>query len=393
MVKVLRINSKGIVMTEMKFISEIDSVDDPIAFQEHFYAKGWTDGLPVVPPIPGRVAEFLEYSGYQPSDVITVVPTRNRTITAEKVAINCVMAGCLPEYMPVVVAALEAMSEPYFAFHASITSTGGSAPFMVVNGPIRHQLEMNSDVNVLGPGNRANSTIGRAMRLIFINVADARPGILDKSTQGHGGKYSFCMAEAEEVSPWEPFHVEAGYSKDTSTVTVFAAEGPHSIQNHTSGEPEELMLCMSKELASIGAFSLGQSGLIISPEHAGIIAKSGWSKAKIKEFIYEKTAVSLADLKRYGKVGVDEIFGSEKQESKKKRRLRPGDERFLEMTRMMTGKLTEADESVMIPRGISPDDILMVVAGGLAGGHSAFVPSWSRTRASLFQTKVIKQPK
>jgi len=296
---------RGNVMTEMKFISEIDSVEDPIAFQEHFYAKGWTDGLPVVPPTPKRVAEFLAYSGYDPSDVITVIPTRNRTVTAEKVAINCVMAGCLPEYMPVVIAVLEAMSERYFAFHASITSTGGSAQFIVVNGPIRHQLGMNSDVNVLGPGNRANSTIGRAMRLIIINVADARPGILDKSTQGHGGKYSFCIAEAEEVSPWEPFQVEAGFSKETSTVTVFAAEGPHSIQNHTSGDPEELMLSISKGIADIGTFSLGQSGLILSPEHAQIIAKSGWSKKKIKEFIYENTAVSLADLKRYGKVGVD----------------------------------------------------------------------------------------
>jgi len=376
-------------LVEYQLKSEIGSVEDPIAFQEYFYKQGWTDGLPVVPPTPERVSQFLDYVELKPDDVITVIPTRSREINAEKLAINCVMAGCLPEYMPVVIAVLEAMSVPSFAFHASITSTGGSAQFVVVNGPIRDQLAMNSDANVLGPGNRANSTIGRALRLIMMNVAGAKPGVLDKSTQGHGGKYSFCFAEAEEISPWEPFHVEAGFSTDESTVTVFAAEAPHSIQNHLSGDPQELMLCIAKEMASIGAFSLGQSGLILSPEHAGIIAKSGWSKKNVKEFIFENATLSLADLKRYGKVGIKEIdisADSQKRDWPK----RPGDEFLIEKTLMMEGPLSEGDESIFIPRGLKPDDILMVVAGGLAGGHSAFVPSWSRARASLFQTKSIK---
>jgi len=376
-------------LVEYTFKSEIGSVEDPIDFQEHFYKQGWTDGLPVVPPTPERVAQFLEYVAVEPDHVIAIIPTRNRQITAEKVAINCVMAGCLPEYMPVVIAVLEAMSVPAFAFHASITSTGGSAQFIVVNGPIHDQLAMNSDVNVLGPGNRANSTIGRALRLIILNVAGAKPGVLDKSTQGHGGKYSFCIAEAEENSPWEPFHVENGFSKDDSTVAVFAAEAPHSIQNHLSGDPEELMLCIAKEMASVGAFSLGQSGLILSPEHAGIIAKSGWSKKKVKEFIFENMTLSLADLKRYGKVGVKEIDVL-KDNKVKDWPKRPGDELMIKKALKIEGPLKEEDESVLVQRGISPEDILMVVAGGMAGGHSAFVPSWSRGRASLFQTKSIK---
>ena len=378
-------------MADIIFKSEVGTADDPIAFQEYFYERGWTDGLPVVPPTPERVSQFLEYVGLEPDHVISTIPTRNRQITTEKVAINCVMAGCLPEFMPVVIAILEAMSIPDFAFHASITSTGGSAQFIVVNGPIRDQLAMNSDTNVLGPGNRANSTIGRALRLIIMNIAGAKPGVLDKSTQGHGGKYSFCMAEAEENSPWEPFHVENGFSKNESTVTVFAAEAPHSIQNHLSGDPGELMLCIAKEMASMGAFSLGQSGLILSPEHAGIIAKSGWSKKKIKEFIFENTTLSLADLKRYGKIGVKELDVL-KDDDVKDWPKRPGDEQLIEKTIRMEGPLMESDESIMIQRGLFPEDILMVVAGGMAGGHSAFVPSWSRGRASLFQTKLIKLP-
>jgi hypothetical protein len=338
-----------------EFFSEIEEAEDPIALQELFYERGWTDGLPIVPPIPERVAEFLECSGYQPRDVITVIPTRNRAITAEKVAINCVMAGCLPSYMPAVIAILQAMAEPAYLFHASITSTGGSAQFVVVNGPIRHELNMNSGVNVFGPGNRPNSTIGRAVRLIIINVAGAVPGVLDKSTQGHAGKYSFTIAENEESSPWEPLNVEWGLD-EFSTVTVHAAESPHGIQNHHSGDPEELLTCIAREVASIGGFSQGQSAVVLSPEHARIIAKGGFNKKQVKQFLYEHSGHTKADLKRWGKIN---------------------------------GQVLEGDEDKLVKRGFGPDDILLVVAGGEAGGHSAFIPSWSRNRASHFQMKPI----
>lgn len=343
-------------MAAYRFASETGEAEDYFALQEHFFAMGWTDGLPIVPPTPERVAEFLEASGTQPSDIIAVIPTRNRVITAEKVAINCVMAGCLPSYMPVVIAVLQAMAEPAYNFHGSITSTGGSAQFIVVNGPIRRELDMNSGVNVFGPGNRANATVGRAVRLILINVAGAHPGTLDKSTQGHPGKYTFCIAEAEEISPWEPLHVELGYEPGLSTVTVFAAESPRGIQNHLSGNPQELLACIAREMAGIGAFSPGQSGLVLSPEHARIIAKSGWRKRQVKEFLYEHATQTMADLKRLGKI---------------------------------EGPIVAGDETKLVHRGLNPDDILLVVAGGEAGGHSAFISSWSRTRASHFQTKPI----
>ncbi len=380
-------------MKAYTFASEIGEAGDPIALQEHFYASGWTDGLPIVPPTPERVAEFLETSGREPSDVIAVIPTRNRAITAEKVAINCVMAGCLPEYMPVVIAVLEAMAEKAYNLHGSITSTGGSAQFIVVNGPLRKTLSMNSDVNVFGPGNRANSTIGRAVRLIIINVAGAVPGVLDKSTQGHGGKYSYCIAEAEEISPWEPLHVERGFDRNTSTVTVFAAESGHGIQNHVSNDPEMLLQCMAREMASIGGFSLGQSALVISPEHARIIAKAGLSKKEVKQVLFTHAVQTKADLIKYGKVasgGDDFFYTKETDETLLQNGLSP--DRLLKLREY--GRLWAAgnaeDENVRINRGLSPEDILLVVAGGAAGGHSAFIPSWSRARASIFQTKPVR---
>ena len=379
-------------MRKYEFVSEVGEAEDPIALQELFYENGWTDGLPVVPPTPDRVSAFLETSGRNPSDIITIIPTRNRTLTAEKVAINCVMAGCLPAYMPVVIAVLESMAEDAYRFHASITSTGGAAPFVVVNGPIRNELLMNSDANVMGPGNRANATIGRAIRLIIMNVAGAQPGILDKSTQGHPGKYSFCIAEAEEISPWEPFHVEQGFDAATSTVTVFAAESAHGIQNHLSGDPEELLLCIAREVASVGGFSFGQCALVLAPEHANIIAQSGWDKKTVKQFLFDHATQSIADLKRFGKLapnGEDLFLFEGAEESLVNAGVSPDD---IAKILALGSRISEGDdETLLISRGLGPDDILMVVAGGAAGGHSAFIPSWSRARASIFQTKPIQR--
>jgi hypothetical protein len=377
---------------EHRFRSEIREAEDILALQEYFFAQGWTDGLPVVPPVPERVGEFLDQSELRPDDVICIIPTRNRAITAEKVAINCVMAGCRPEYMPVVVAVLQAMAEPQYLFHASITSTGGAAPFVVVNGPIRNELGLNGGVNAFGPGNRANATIGRAVRLILINVAGARPGILDKSTQGHPGKFSFCIAELEEESPWEPYHVERGFHPSTSTVTVYAGESPHGIQNHESGEPEELLDCLAREIASIGGFTLGQSALVLSPEHAGVIAKSGWSKQQVKQYLFDNATQSLTDLRRFGKVGGDfpDRYDDPALERRLKEAGRPASEAAHYRNLARRAKAEDAN-NMKISRGFGPDDILMVVAGGAAGGHSAFIPSWSRERNSLFQIRAVER--
>ena len=338
----------------IKFQSGISECEDIFELQELFFNNGWTDGLPVVPPSPERVAEFIEVTGRPSDETIAVVPTRNRRITVEKAAINSVMAGCLPEYLPVVIAVLEAMAEPEFNFHGSITSTGGSAQLVIVNGPIRHHLGLNSGVNLFGPGNRANSTIGRAIRLVLINVCGAVPGILDKSTQGHGGKYSMVIAENEEDSPWNPLHVSRGFTAETSAVTVFAAEAPHNIQDHLSRTGEELLSSIAMEMASPGSWSGGQSAVVIAPEHLRLL--DGWSREQVKEFLFEHTVRSKAELRRAGKIEYDPQTG---------------------------------DDDQLLHRGRGPDDILLAAGGAEAGGNSCFIPSWSRGRLSLFVTRAI----
>ncbi len=323
---------------------------------EEYFERGWTDGLPVMPATEDTVRQFLAAADLEPGDVVLSEPTRRRTITAEAVAINAVLAGCRPEYMPVLVAALEAMGDPAFTLHGAITSTGGAATLVVVNGPIRHRLGFNAGGNVFGPGWRANATVGRAIRLITLNCLGAQPGVLDRSTQGHPGKYTYCIAELEEESPWAPLHVERGLSREMSAVTVFAAEGPHNILTHYGETAEAIVVTLADTMACLGSFSPGQSFIVLAPEHVKILARDGWTKAHIKDALYARARRSRADLKRAGK---------------------------------LAGAIEPGDEAQWVHRGSGPDDISIVVAGGGAGGHSAFIPSWSRYRNSLAVTRPI----
>src|ERR1700754_3715987 len=202
---------------------ELDALD----LQEEFFARGWTDGLPVVAPTPERVEAML---GELEGDVlIGYLPSRGRGVSIEKAAINAVMAGCRPEYFPVVVAALEAMFDPAFNLHTVLTSTGGAAPCAVVSGPIAAEIGMNARHNVFGPGNRANATIGRALRLVAMNVLGSKPGESDASSFGHPGKFTLCFAEDPPPAPWDPLHVQLGYFEQDTTVTVVPVEGPHQL--------------------------------------------------------------------------------------------------------------------------------------------------------------------
>ena len=324
---------------------------------EAYFERGWTDGLPVVPATEASVAPFLDAAGLAPDAVVLHEPVRRRTITAEKVAINAVLAGCRPEYMPVLLAALEAMADPAFTLHGAITSTGGSATLLVVNGPIRHALSLNSGANVFGPGRRANATIGRAIRLITLNCLGALPGVLDKSTQGHPGKYTYCIAENEEENPWTPLHVDRGFSRDTSTVTVYAAEGPHNALSHYGLTADAILVTIADTMACLGSFSPGESFVVLAPEHVQILARDGWTKPRIREGLYARARRTRADLKRGGK---------------------------------LAGAVEPGDEAQWVHRGHGPEDVHIVVAGGGAGGHSAFIPSWSRDRNSLAVTREIR---
>ena len=326
---------------------------------EACFERGWTDGLPVVPATEEAVRGFLAAAGRKPEDVALVETTRRRTISAEKIAINAVMAGCRPEYMPVILTALEAMADPTFTLHGAITSTGGSATLVVVNGPIRRRLGLNAGGNVFGPGWRPNATIGRAIRLITLNCLGALPGLLDRSTQGHPGKYTYCIAELEEENPWTPLHVDRGLPREASAVTVYAAEGPHNVLSHYGETAESVVVAMADTMAALGSFSPGESFVVLAPEHVQILARDGWTKPRLREALYARARRTRADLKRGGK---------------------------------LAGALEPGDESVWIHRGHGPEDIHLVVAGGGAGGHSAFIPSWSRDRNSLSVTKEIRIP-
>ena len=301
---------------------EVDSLHEAI---ELCYRRGWTDGLPVAPPTEERVMEFLQHCGRDPDDIIGVVPERQRTITAEKVAINAIMAGCLPAYAPVVVAAVEAICQPPFNLHGSQNSTGGSAMMVIVNGSAVDELKFGTGVNALAPASRANATVGRALRLVVMNVCGGRPGIFDKSTLGSPADYSFCVAENEHCVDWAPLHVERGLPGDVSAVTVFAAESPHQMSEGGLHEPEPLLDRIAAAMLQCGGRApwIGCFALVMCPEHARVIAGAGWSKRRACEYL--------------------------------------------------AGKVDTLE---------SADDLLLVVAGGEAGGFSAVVPPWAPGKSS-----------
>ncbi len=319
--------------------------DDLHTAIEAYHRRGWTDGFPVVPPTESRVADFLVAGGMDDDETVFELHERRRRVPAGKVALNAIMAGCLPEYMPVLLAALEAMADPEYNLHSSAASTGGAAPFMVVNGPARAEIGLNMAGNIFGPGHRANASIGRAIRLVLINCLGAVPHLLDRSTQGTPGKFSFTFAEYEEASPWEPLNVEKGFDPGQSTVALLASEGPHNIQNHY-GQGRGILDTAAHTMSGLGSLSDGQSFFVFAPEHAAHIAREFGDKKAVKEYLYENSGVPEALLHSTGKITTP-AWGD-----------RPG----------------------RVPHALSPSDIWIVVAGGEAGGHSSWIPSWSRRR-------------
>mgnify|MGYP007123659744 FL=1 len=335
----------------MSHAIEFESAEQAV---EAFYQKGWTDGLPVVPPTEEKVLAFLGAAGLAPDEILGAIPERNRVFTAEKVAINAVMAGCLPEYFPVVVAAVRGISRPEFGLHGVCASTAGSGILMVVNGPVANACGMNNGQNLMGPGNRANATIGRALRLVLYNLAGRE---FDRSTLGHPGKYTYCIGE-NETGLWKPLHVMRGFQKETSAVTLFAAEGPNQVQNHVALKPENILSTIADRMRALGSFNMGgdcECAVIICPEHYETLVKDGWTKEGVREFLYENACRPLADLKRGG----------------------------LNETPIEPG-----DEEKIVRAVSSPDHILLVMAGGGAGRFSACMPGWF----SRHMSKAVTEP-
>jgi hypothetical protein len=250
------------------------------------YARGWSDGLPLVPPTVERVARMLSATTLEPQEVVAVVPPDLVDCTVEKVAVNAVMAGCRPEYLPVVLAAVEGACTDEFNIHGVLATTWFSGPLVIVNGPVGRAIGMNSGVNALGQGNRANATIGRALQLVVRNVGGGRPGEVDRATLGTPGKYTFCFAEDEAGSPWEPLHVERGLSPETSAVTLFAAEGVRGVVDQLSRTAESLARSFAACLRTVAhpkSVIAWDAVLVVSPEHARVFREAGWSKKRLRK--------------------------------------------------------------------------------------------------------------
>ena len=319
-----------------------DTLENVFEFFDLYYENGWTDGLPVYPPTERRVASMLRFSDRAASDVVAIIPPRNGAATVEKIAINAVMAGCRPEYLPILITAVEAIVQAEYNLYGRQTTTHPGAHLLIVNGPIRKELDVNCRDNVFGQGWRANATLGRALRLILINVGGNKPGVTDMATHGHPGKYSYCMGEDEEGSPWDPLHVERGLAPQTSAVTVYCAEAPHNINDQVSKTPQMYLGSAASTMATLGGNGLyrsglrGEQGLVLTAESAQWVAEFGWSKHDVKTYLFEHARKPIRELRDRGAWG--------------KSPLPP--------------YISADDDDAMVPIVGRPEDIVVLVAGG-----------------------------
>jgi hypothetical protein len=329
-----------------------DTLDQVYDYFDEACAKGWTDGLPVFPPTASRVAAMLRYTDRKPDDVVGVVPPRNGAATVEKIAINAVMTGCPPECLPVLIAAVESMVQPIYNLYGRQTTTHPGAHLLIVNGPVRNELNVNCRQNVFGHGWRANATMGRALRLLMINVGGNQPGVTDMATHGHPGRYSYCIGEDEENSPWDPFHVERGLARETSAATVICAEAPHNINDMVSKTPWSYLGSAASTMAHLGGNAIyrsalkGEQMLVITAEAAQWLADKGWTKYDVKLYLFEKARQPIHAMRERG---------------------------GWEMSPWLKSVDTDDDNS-MVPIVGRPDDILILVAGG-HGRHMNFIPT------------------
>ena len=277
---------------------ELAALEDPF---EAMFERGWTDGLPVVPPTRERVLRMLSGTARDPQEIVAVVPPDLVPCTVEKVAVNAVLAGCLTEYLPVVLAAVEAACTDEFNMHGLLATTWFSGPVVIVNGPVRERVGMNWGVNALGQGNRANATIGRALQLVVRNVGGGRPGEVDRATLGNPGKYTFCFAEDEAGSPWEPLSVERGVALGVSAVTLFAGSGVQGVADQLSRTPESLSRSFAACLRAVAHPKQAlawDAVLVVSPDHGRVFREAGWSKTRLREELDGQLTLAGADVVR-----------------------------------------------------------------------------------------------
>ena len=335
----------------------IEVPDSFAAIQDYYEERGWTDGLPVVPATEELVLEMLGTFGEDPAHALGVIQPRNAPVTLEKIAVNAVMAGCRPEHFPVLVAAVRAIVQPEFNVAGCQATTGGAAPVIIVNGPVARQLSINGDTGCFGPGYRANATIGRALRLVIRNVAGLIPGEMDKATLATPGRYSFCFAENEARSPWEPRHVELGFAAGASTVTITAVRAVYPVMETTVATGHEVLHTLVESIKTVGFANYYQIGtgaqltLVVCPEHAAEMYAAGLAKADVREYIYQQARMPMHRLQGIAHYG----------------------------NRNWPAWIDEHDPDALVPVVRCADDVVVVVAGG-DGRHSAWLAGWGVTR-------------
>lgn len=325
----------------------------PLAAFAEAYRLGWTDGLPIIPPTEECVADMIVAAGRPPDEVIASLPPSNGAATTEKIAINAVMAGCLPEYMPALVATVEAISETPFNLDGVQATTNPAGVALVFNGPVRKQLDINCERNCLGQGWRANATLGRAIRLIMLNVGGGKPGASDKAIHGFPGKYTFCFGEMEEGSPWDPLHVERGFKRQDSTVTVVAAAGTSNCVLGNFLTIEAMLDVMANSMSYVGNSNVilggGEPLVILTPAHAELASNKGMSKPDVKRCVWEKSGAPLSAIPSAATT-----------------------ERLLVRLIVNNGVIKPCKR---------PEDIMLVIAGGPEAYHGVYVQTFGDSRA------------
>lgn len=328
----------------MQLASREYDVENIFDVQELYHSRGWTDGAPIVPPTPDAVAACLEWAMMPPDQLIGVEPVRGRAVTAEKIAVNAVMAGCLPMHFPVVATAWSAMLQDQFLLHGATASTGGCAVLLVLNGAVRLEIGASATFNALAGSDRATTAIGRAIRLGLINILDVRPGDIDRSTLGHPGKFSFCIAEDEENTDWTPLAQQRDVPDGASAITAMSASGPRQVMNEWTTVPEEILETYAAEMrASMTHYSIwpGNYAIVVPPQHRMHLEAAGWSKDDVAGYIFERARIKRRAWADVGKGAVVRNKGDV--------------------------------EYAALP---SPDHLLVIAAGGPAGGFGAVIPPW-----------------
>jgi hypothetical protein len=351
---------QGSAQAQTKAASRLQVPGSVSDINDHFYQWGWTDGLPIIPPTEDLVLEMLEASPLSGGRVLGRMPPLEGTVTVEKVAINAVMAGCKPDYFPVVLAAVKAVLQPQFNVGSITTTTGGAAPVVMVSGPIASKLGIHGGTAVFGSGHRTNATIGRALRLTMRNLGGATAATMEKSTHGWPGKYTMCFAENQERNPWEPLHVELGFPPEASIVVVAAVRGIHTLveASQETGEGVLQTLVSSMRAGGVSGYYYQARGaspvVVLGPEHAAEIAAAGFSRQDVKNYLFQHARLSVGDLKDRGHWGA----------------------------RSWPDEFEGQGDDYLVPLVSTAEAFLLVVAGG-DGRHSSWMSAWSATQRAI----------